>query len=452
MIAKISCGNSLYGALTYNQEKVDKGEGKVLTTNIVCQPLDGIFNVTDCMHQFEDWMPSHHRTKNTVMHVSLNPHPDDRLTDGELAAIGEEYMQKLGYGGQPYMIYKHEDIDRHHIHIVSLRVNSAGQKIDDSYEYERSKKITREIEIKYGLHPAEGNDAPQEKWQFAPIDTNKGNLKRQISNVIKPLLDMYDFHSLGEYRALLSLYNITIEEIRGQAKGKPFHGLLYSALDENGNKYGPPLKSSVFGKVAGRDSLLVVMEESAKNSKTKQARDNSVRLCTRIDIAAGYSLNEAEFRANLKKQNVGIVLRRNDTGRIYGVTFIDHVSRTVYNGSRLGKGYSANVFNDWLNKGVRPVSPFTDHREEEGHDPVIPPLSRSGNGRDHSHGYSSSQEDTPGYDYSRLYGNGPDAGYEHNSSGDMFSLFGPAGPPASDDLPLLHRKKKKKRRTPGRQQ
>lgn len=451
MIAKISCGNSLYGALSYNQEKVDKGEGKVLATNIVRQPVTGIFNITDCMHQFEEWMPSHYRTKNTVMHVSLNPHPDDKLTDTDLAAIGEEYMQKLGYGGQPYMIFKHEDIDRHHIHIVSLRVDSRGQKIDDSYEHRRSKKITRDIENKYGLHPAEGKDNPQEKWEFTPVDTNKGNLKHQISNVVKPLIDMYDFQSLGEYRALLSLYNITVEEVNGQAKGKPFHGLLYSALDKEGNKYGPPLKSSVLGKVTGYDSLSAVFKESAKKSKAPKARNDSAQLCIGIDIAASASLNEVEFLGNLKKQNVSVVFRRNDTGRIYGVTFIDHSTRTVYNGSRLGKGYSANVFNDWLNKGVRPAIAFTDHREEEGHDTVLPPLSRDGYGRDHSHRYSSPGDFTYD-DQFRPYDNGPGTNYEHDSSGDMFSLFGPVGPSASDDLSAFRRKKKKKRRKPGRQQ
>ena len=110
-----------------------------------------------------------------VIHISLNPHPDDVLTDGQLVAIGEEYMQKLGYGGQPYLIFKHEDIDRRHIHIVSLRVDSNGKKINDSNEFRRSKEITEQLEQKYGLHPAEGQ-TKGEDWQLAPVDITKGNL------------------------------------------------------------------------------------------------------------------------------------------------------------------------------------------------------------------------------------------------------------------------------------
>ena len=117
MVAKISHGSNLYGALSYNQEKVDEGLGKVLATNLVIEPTNGVFNVSDCMQDFERFMPSHIRTSKPVIHISLNPHPDDKLTDNQLADIGREYMERFGYGGQPYMIFKHEDIGREHIHV-----------------------------------------------------------------------------------------------------------------------------------------------------------------------------------------------------------------------------------------------------------------------------------------------------------------------------------------------
>lgn len=235
MVAKISTGQSLYGALAYNQEKVDEGHAKILAANLVLQPEDGQFSIGDCMKDFQRWMPSHYRTEKPVIHISLNPHPDDVLTDEQLTAIGEEYMQKLGYGNQPYLIFKHEDIDRRHIHIVSLRVDSTGKKINDSNEYRRSKAITEELEQKYGLHPAEGQKKGED-WQLTPVDNDKGNLKKQINNVVKPLLKMYRFQSMGEFRALLSLYNIGVEEVKGEVNGCNYHGILYSALNKDGKK------------------------------------------------------------------------------------------------------------------------------------------------------------------------------------------------------------------------
>ena len=128
MVAKISTGKDLYGALAYNQTKVEEGHAKILDANLLPYPEDGHFRMGGVMEAFTAWLPSHYRTEKPVIHISLNPHPDDVLTDGQLAAIGREYMEKLGYGSQPFLIFKHEDIDRHHIHIVSLRVDSGGQE------------------------------------------------------------------------------------------------------------------------------------------------------------------------------------------------------------------------------------------------------------------------------------------------------------------------------------
>jgi hypothetical protein len=122
MVAKINIGSNLYGALAYNQEKVDEGLGKILGANLVFEPADGRFNVTECMNDFMQFVPAHFRTEKPVFHVSINPYPDDRLTDEQLTDIGREYMQKLGYGDQPYLIFKHEDIGREHILIISLQM------------------------------------------------------------------------------------------------------------------------------------------------------------------------------------------------------------------------------------------------------------------------------------------------------------------------------------------
>lgn len=347
MVAKINKGNNLYGALSYNQEKVDEGLGKVLASNLVCEPEDGRFSVAACAADFARWMPSpeHLPTKKPVIHISINPHPDDKLTNDQLADIGREYMERLGYGEQPYLIFKHEDIGREHIHIVSLRVDCEGKLIKDSFEHKRSKEITELLEQKYNLIPTEGQK-PSEQWQLAPVDATKGNLKKQVSSVIKPLATMYKFQTLGEFRALLSLYNIGLEEVKGEVKGKPYKGLVYSVLDKDGNKTGTPLKSSLFGKNVGYDGLEERMVKSDEQIKQQGFRD---RTRTAVSNAVKGSHSESELRAKLWDKNIDLVLRRNDEGRIYGVTFIDHNDRCVFNGSRLGKEFSANVFNERFN-------------------------------------------------------------------------------------------------------
>ena len=97
MVANITTGKDVYGALAYNQEKVDRGDGKVLLTHIVREPADGRFNVAATAEDLLRWMPSHYRTEKPVVHVSLNPAPEDRLDDGQLAEIaGATWSAWLG--------------------------------------------------------------------------------------------------------------------------------------------------------------------------------------------------------------------------------------------------------------------------------------------------------------------------------------------------------------------
>lgn len=342
MVAKINHGSSLYGALSYNQEKVNEGLGKVLGTNLVMEPADGKFSIGASMADFERLMPSHYKTKKPVMHVSLNPHPDDKLTDAQLSDIGREYMQRLGYGGQPYMIFKHEDIDRQHIHIVASRVQTDGKLVPDRFEKDRSTKIVADLEREFSLIPAKGQ-AQGEVWQLSPVDASAGNLKKQVANVIKPLNSMYRFSSFGEYRALLSIYNIGIEEMRGANAGGEYKGLVYSVLDKDGQRVGKPLKSSLFGKSYGIDGL---EKHYGKSKATIKAEGCPAR--TRALVAA--SLEKArtgsEFRADLQGKGIDLVLRYNDGGRLIGAAYIDHNDRTVLNGSALGKEFSANKLSE----------------------------------------------------------------------------------------------------------
>lgn len=417
MIAKISHGSNLYGALSYNQEKVNEGLGKVLATNLIIEPADGAFNASSCIQDFERFMPSHITTKKPVIHVSLNPHPDDKLTNEQLTEIGQKYMDRLGYGSQPYMIFKHEDIDRRHIHIVSTRVRPNGTLVPDSFEKDRSNKIRRELEKEYNLIPAKG-EKQSEVWRLTPVDVSQGNLKTQVANVIKPLSEIYRFQTLGEYRALLSLYNVGVEEIKGENKGKPYRGLVYSALDGEGNRIGKPLKSSLFGKSLGIEAL---EKQFGTSKETIKADGATARTRIMVFEALNNTRTESEFRAALQKKGIDLVLRRSDEGRIHGATFIDHNERAVLNGSRLGKEFSANVLNER----------FTDDSPREDLQAQQPKQSDN-----------LCQTDKPATDKQQQAGHST----VDDAASSLLSILTPEVEGSDNKQPTIKRKKKKKHR------
>ena len=332
----------MFGALAYNQNKVDNEDAKVLFSNRMLLNEDGNFSIGECMRSFEMQMPVQLSTKKPIVHISINPHPEDVLSDQQLADIAQEYMQKLGYGNQPYLVYKHEDIDRHHIHIVGLRVDENGKPLNDKFEHRRSKQITRELEKKYNLHPAEKKERT-ERPELKKVDYAAGDVKHQIGNAVKGACYGYRFQSFGEYKALLACYNVYAEEVKGEINGTPYQGIVYSAMNDKGEKVGNPVKASRIGKSVGYEALERRMQKSGEVIKDKNLKEHTRRMVAAVMKTAD---NRRELERQLKQKGIDVLFRQNDSGRIYGVTFIDHNNRVVLNGSRLGKEFSANVFNE----------------------------------------------------------------------------------------------------------
>ena len=346
MVAKINYGNSLYGALAYNGEKVNEGVAKILDTNKVFSPADGTHNISACMQDFMAYMPSHVLTKKPVIHISLNPHPDDSLTDEQFSAIAWEYIEKMGYANQPFIVYKHEDIDRHHLHIVTLAVDERGKKINDGNNFYISTRILKELEQKYGLIPAQMRKE-KEVFRLQKVCYGDGeNLKKQLASVIKLAAKFYHCPSLKEYRALLSTYNICVEEVKGEMQGKTYMGLLYFATNDKGNKVGKVFKSSLFGKSVGYEALQNRFKASKEKLKEKHLAPKTKAI---VAGALRRSAAKEDFRANLHRKGIDVLFRENEQGRLYGITFIDHNNGCVVNGSRLGKELSANAIAEWFN-------------------------------------------------------------------------------------------------------
>ena len=182
--------------------------------------------------------------------------------------------------------------------------------------------------------------------QLFPLPLQKGNVKAQVKHTARTLLECYNCHSLAEYNTLLNLYNVTVYEIRGSVHGKEYHGIIYGALDDDGQQVGTPFKSSKFGKVFGYEAL----QKKFAASVGKVKKDNLAERTRPEIIKAMQDIGTKEdFARKLKEADIEVVYRISPERRLYGITFIDHTSRTVFNGSRLGKAFSANVFNELFN-------------------------------------------------------------------------------------------------------
>ena len=353
MIAKISSTENLGGALGYNFKKVQHNEAAVLCVNELRKGFDGTFQMDKVLADMQKAIPEQCRTKKTVFHCSLNPHPDEKLSDERLTQIAKEYMEALGYGNQPYIVFKHNDIAREHIHIVSLRVDSKGRKINDKYEGRRSKKITDALEKKYNLIPS-SKVSEKPTTETPKVDVMQGNIKEQVANTVRSAMKHYSFCSLGELNAILSRYNLAVEEVKTEYRGKQYDGLVYVPTDDKGNKVSTPIHASDIGRGVGYAAV------QNKMQKSKEAVKSLIPAVRRkvLEVMRTSPQTEEKLRQRLEEQGLRVVIRKNEGGRIYGITFIDDEKGIALNGSRLGKGYAANKFNEYFSNPEN--NPFLD--------------------------------------------------------------------------------------------
>ena len=372
MIAKISSPSRLAAALGYNFKKVEKHEASVLLVQGLFHDRNGAYSRAQVLADMLRTIPERCRTKKTVFHCSLNPHPDEKLSDEALSRIAAEYMEALGYGAQPYIVFRHNDIPRAHIHIVSLRVDSEGRKIGDRFERRRSKRITDALEAKFGLLPSRKKEGVS--VQPSAVDINAGDIKRQVAAAVEHVLGRYAFQSVGEMNLLLTYFHVTAEEVKTQRKGRPFDGIVYAATDADGHKICTPIKASEIGRQVSYAALRRHFEQSKG-----VVRERSGAIRRAIADVMQTSPDRAEFIDRMRGHGIETVTRINAAGRLYGITFIDDANGIAVNGSRLGKGFAANVFNAYFTGGANPFLEMSWPKEKEERAAVVDELTESPN-------------------------------------------------------------------------
>jgi hypothetical protein len=348
MVAVIHQSTSLRNILNYNEQKVKSGLAVCLEAGYY--PVEAAdLNFHQKLRRLEMLTELNQRTKYNSVHISLNFDPSEKLPDELLKEIAEVYLDKIGFSGQPYLLYRHEDAGHPHLHLVTTNIQPDGKAIHlHNLGKRKSEPARKEIEIKYGLIKAEESKL-QRAYKLKPVNVvrvlyGKSETKKAIGNVLQTVLPLYKYASLAELNAVLRQYNIVAD--RGEENSRIFRhsGLVYRVLDEKGNKVGVPIKASLFFK----DTTLKFLE--GKFEANKLAKDDpkaKLRLKNAIDLYfLGRDKSLEGLAAALKNQGIDTIVRRNEQGMIYGITYVDHQSKCVFNGSNLGKAYSANAIRE----------------------------------------------------------------------------------------------------------
>tara|TARA_R110002072_G_scaffold264748_1_gene423637 strand:+ start:150485 stop:151690 length:1206 start_codon:yes stop_codon:yes gene_type:complete len=345
LVAKIITGKTIGGVIRYNEQKVKNGHAKLV--------LMGGFALTNLtlvekIRSFEQLQKLNERTKTNTVHISLNFSPKDKLDEFTLQKIVSDYLIGIGFEDQPYLLYQHFDAAHPHVHIVTTNISSKGKRIE-THNLGRilSENVRKKIERQYSLVKAEDQRKlkvnllqPLEKASYGARET-----KAAISNIVSEVIRTYQFTSLPELNAVLGQFNVGA--FRGEPDSEMFknRGLVYSVLDPEGNRIGVPIKSS---SIYSKPTLLNLELHFVRNKERRKTSRDDVHEAVLVALGSSKSLEELASR--LRSKGIRPVFRINAEGRLYGVTYVDNVSRTVFNGSALGKSLSANALSAQFSK------------------------------------------------------------------------------------------------------
>jgi hypothetical protein len=359
MVAKITTPISINRALNYNEQKVQKGTAQCLFAGNFLHRADEL-NFYQKLAWFQKLIEQN-TSKTNTLHISLNFHVSENFSKEKFIEMAETYMRKIGFGEQPFLVYQHFDAGHPHLHIVTTNIKENGSRIDTyNIGKNQSQKARKEIEAAYGLTKADKKcNEQKDKVEAIPVQKiryGSAETKRSISNVLGHVINQYKYASIAELNAVLKLYNVVADRGSEESRTYKNRGLHYRLLDEKGNKIGVPIKAS---SIYLKPTLKYLEEKFTQNESLRSPY--KARLKTAID----WSLSKKpaslhEFVSALKKENITAVIRQNEEGFMYGITFIDHRNKTVFNGSALGKNYSAARIKERIAGGAAEQKPLVN--------------------------------------------------------------------------------------------
>jgi hypothetical protein len=385
MVARIRTGKNMLGALNYNENKVREGKAVCIAENLFGAKVEQL-TFSAKRKRFEDQMRLNRRSKTNVVHISLNFAVGENLNNDKLRQIAASYMERIGFGDQPYLVYSHFDAAHPHVHVLTTSIQSNGKRIPlHNLGRVQSEKAREEVEKLFGLTKAQGRKVTDNLFaDIRSVDVaryGKSETKAAISKIVSAVTRNYKYTSIPELNAVLKQFYVIAD--RGCEGTRMFEkkGLVYSILDENGNKIGVPIKaSSIYGKptIANLEKQFKLNEALRMPHKTRLqqaiqgAFDNSSKLTV------------ADFVSRLRQENIVPVFRQNESGRVYGLTFIDNHTRVVFNGSDLGKEYSAKALLERLEGTIPAPSKTASENQLPLQNEYLPKVTAKSSSKDSS--------------------------------------------------------------------
>lgn len=374
MIVKIEPSNSNpENAFRYNERKMDEnkdelnkkelaiigeGTGYILATKNLPEGAEfiDVFDERRLLAQKKG--KSGAKIKNEAFHMSVNPSETDRkLDDAEAVEMIGKIMEGLGYGNQPYRIYKHTDIEREHYHVVSCRIDENGMKIKADFERLELRKLLKKIQQEYGfsLIPSEHEEKMEqakaktsdkkeekERQRDKKVPPFKRNSGIPVVEHVKMIVDdalTWNFSTYEQFQSILiRRYNVMLELEKGEEDKA-----IFSGTDENGNPVTPMMPEGIIHPGIIEKIYDKIAREKGRMRYMKEQR---VRCEQLVRLASQLAKDYDQFVFLLNKKGIQFCLSFTESGEPFGITYIDRGTKCAWKGSETF--YSMKWFKEFI--------------------------------------------------------------------------------------------------------
>lgn len=345
MVAVINTGRSIRAIFNYNENKVSTGVAACIGEGNYPMDLQDM-NVSIKLNMLLKQLELNENVTRNSVHISLNFDPSEKeLSKEKLMEIAGTYMDKIGFGDQPYLVYQHHDAGHPHIHIVSIKVKADGSRIDmQNIGKNQSETARKQIETQFNLVRAD-NKKKVVVIDLKPLNVLKieygvSDSKKAIAGILNAVIPHYKFTTIGELNAVLNLYNVSV--LQGNEDSKMFlhKGLLYQIIDADKKPIGVPIKASSFHF---RPTMKTLEQKFEANKKSRLSHMKRIRNIIDMAFLKNSNINLDELEKKLLKEGIAVIYRQSSQGLIYGITYVDHTTKCIFNGSALGAQYAAKA-------------------------------------------------------------------------------------------------------------
>lgn len=268
MVALIDEVSNMAKIIRYSERKVTLGNALCLDAGNLPLDVDWL-TVRDKIALMQCRCTLNRAVGLHSLHITLGFHPsEEHLSNSLMSQIAHQYMQLIGFGQQPYLIYRHFDTNHPHLHVVSTPIRSDGTRIV-MHRIGKDRSLPAQKLIEERFHLRRSSPGQPSLRPALSLHANR-SLKDFIETATKSVMERKKPTDLMQWRQFLRAYGIGVFERKKRNSPDSLSGICYGLMDQDGRSTSVVIAASRLCNQPTMRKLISLFEENRQKALSKQ--------------------------------------------------------------------------------------------------------------------------------------------------------------------------------------